>query len=275
MTASVNVLILNTADVPHRVQRIHLVRSLWSKRLLLFFRYCLEKEDAADYVLCDAIGQTGGDNQWKRECFRVVGDHEKPLLLQSLWKPKEGFSRRFEIQLRASVEEQSLKDRDVVTAGTDPPPPTAGNSHTACVVVWLSHAHCPAYQQLEQGRWQPCESGGNKAAVMSRGGQRGPALICVLLQGPMRAPGGPPCWAWSCSVILPIRADFLRPVDFGTCSLCSSPPFICIIVGNLSGKLGLNSVCLFHSALKLRPTGRLFTSLSKQGDGIYRPNTFF
>ncbi|XP_051245330.1 ras-associating and dilute domain-containing protein-like [Dicentrarchus labrax] len=80
-------------------------------------RYCLEKEDASDYVLCDVIGQTGADNQWKRECFRVVGDHEKPLMLQSLWKPKEGFSRRFEIQLRASVEEQSLKDRDTVTAG--------------------------------------------------------------------------------------------------------------------------------------------------------------
>uniref|UniRef100_A0A8C2X1E5 Ras association and DIL domains 2a n=1 Tax=Cyclopterus lumpus TaxID=8103 RepID=A0A8C2X1E5_CYCLU len=80
-------------------------------------RYCLEKEDANDYVLCDVIGQTGEDNQWKRECFRVVGDNEKPLMLQSLWKPKEGFSRRFEIQLRASVEEQSLKDRDTVTAG--------------------------------------------------------------------------------------------------------------------------------------------------------------
>ncbi|XP_034568056.1 RA_Radil_like and Myo5p-like_CBD_Rasip1 domain-containing protein [Notolabrus celidotus] len=80
-------------------------------------RYCLEKEDPRDYVLCDVIGQTGADNQWRRECFRVVGDHEKPLKLQSLWKPKEGFSRRFEIQLRASVEEQSLKERDTVTAG--------------------------------------------------------------------------------------------------------------------------------------------------------------
>lgn len=38
-------------------------------------------------------------------------------MLQSLWKPKDGFSRRFEIQLRASVEEQCLKDRDTITAG--------------------------------------------------------------------------------------------------------------------------------------------------------------
>ncbi|KAM4598618.1 ras-associating and dilute domain-containing protein-like isoform 2-T2 [Polymixia lowei] len=80
-------------------------------------RYCLEKEDANDYVLCDVIGQTGADHQWKRECFRAVGDNEKPLMLQSLWKPKEGFSRRFEIQRRTSIEEQSAKDTDTVTAG--------------------------------------------------------------------------------------------------------------------------------------------------------------
>ncbi|XP_054616125.1 ras-associating and dilute domain-containing protein-like isoform X3 [Dunckerocampus dactyliophorus] len=80
-------------------------------------RYCLEKEDACDYVLCDVIGQTSGETKWRRECFRVVGDNEKPLVLQSLWKPKEGFSRRFEIQRRSSVEEQSLKERDTVTAG--------------------------------------------------------------------------------------------------------------------------------------------------------------
>ncbi|XP_056143549.1 ras-associating and dilute domain-containing protein-like isoform X2 [Lampris incognitus] len=80
-------------------------------------RYCLEKEDSDNYVLCDVIGQIGADHQWKRECFRVVGDNEKPLVLQSLWKPKEGFSRRFEIQRRASIEEQSAKDADTITAG--------------------------------------------------------------------------------------------------------------------------------------------------------------
>lgn len=72
-------------------------------------------------MLCDVIGQTGADNVWRRECFRAVADHEKPLVLQSLWKPKEGFSRRFEIQRRASVEEQSLRERDTVTAGRLPP----------------------------------------------------------------------------------------------------------------------------------------------------------
>ena len=52
----------------------------------LLLRYCLEKEDPSGYVLCDVIGQTGADHLWRTECFRVVGDHEKPLLLQSLWK---------------------------------------------------------------------------------------------------------------------------------------------------------------------------------------------
>ncbi|XP_067333519.1 ras-associating and dilute domain-containing protein-like isoform X2 [Channa argus] len=103
-------------------------------------RYCLEKEHPKNYVLCDVIGQTGADNQWKRECFRVVGDNEKPLMLQSLWKPKEGFSRRFEIQLRANIEEQNLKDRDTITA--------------------------------EAGRLQACGRGQEetKAAVRDRGG---------------------------------------------------------------------------------------------------------
>lgn len=68
-------------------------------------------------MLCDVIGQTGADSQWKRECFRVVSDNERPLMLQSLWKPKDGFSRRFEIQRRVAVEEQSLKDTDTITAG--------------------------------------------------------------------------------------------------------------------------------------------------------------
>eukprot|EP00063_Salmo_salar_P060219 XP_014035054.1 PREDICTED: ras-interacting protein 1-like isoform X1 [Salmo salar] len=79
-------------------------------------RYGLNKEEAESYVLCDSIGYVG-DHQWKTECFRVVGDNEKPLLLQSLWKPREGLARRFEIQRKASVEEKSSRDKDTVTAG--------------------------------------------------------------------------------------------------------------------------------------------------------------
>ncbi|XP_051770947.1 ras-associating and dilute domain-containing protein isoform X2 [Ctenopharyngodon idella] len=79
-------------------------------------RYSLSKAEADDYVLCDVIGCI--ENQcWRTECVRVVGDNEKPLLLQSLWKPREGFARRFEIQRKATVEENNSKDKDTVTAG--------------------------------------------------------------------------------------------------------------------------------------------------------------
>ncbi|XP_026206415.1 ras-associating and dilute domain-containing protein-like [Anabas testudineus] len=79
-------------------------------------RYGLGKEEAESYVLCDTIGSIG-EHQWKTEGFRVVGDNEKPLLLQSLWKPREGLARRFEIQRRSSVEEKTSRDKDTVTAG--------------------------------------------------------------------------------------------------------------------------------------------------------------
>ncbi|XP_036408324.1 ras-interacting protein 1-like [Megalops cyprinoides] len=78
-------------------------------------RYGLGEEDPASYVLCDVIGQTGDNLQWKAECSRVVGDTEKPLLLQSLWKPKDGLTRRFEIQRRACVEEWGAREKDSAT----------------------------------------------------------------------------------------------------------------------------------------------------------------
>ncbi|KAM9425904.1 ras-associating and dilute domain-containing protein-like [Pholidichthys leucotaenia] len=79
-------------------------------------RYGLGKDEAGSYVLCDTIGSLGG-HQWRTEGFRVVGDHEKPLLLQSLWKPREGLARRFEIQKRSRVEEKRSREQDTVTAG--------------------------------------------------------------------------------------------------------------------------------------------------------------
>uniref|UniRef100_A0A3Q2ZBL9 Si:ch211-176g6.2 n=1 Tax=Kryptolebias marmoratus TaxID=37003 RepID=A0A3Q2ZBL9_KRYMA len=68
-------------------------------------RYGLSKEEAESYILCDTIGSID-KHQWRTEGFRVVGDHEKPLLLQSLWKPREGLVRRFEIQRRRLIEEK-------------------------------------------------------------------------------------------------------------------------------------------------------------------------
>ncbi|KAL6094707.1 uncharacterized protein ACO6RY_16063 [Pungitius sinensis] len=79
-------------------------------------RYGLNKEEAESYVLCDTIGSTR-DHRWRTEGFRVVRDNERPLILQSLWKPREGLARRFEIQRRSSIEEKTSNDKDTVTAG--------------------------------------------------------------------------------------------------------------------------------------------------------------
>ncbi|XP_048967133.1 ras-associating and dilute domain-containing protein isoform X3 [Canis lupus dingo] len=81
-------------------------------------RYALSPECASQYVLCDVVGQAGDPGQqWQAECFRVFGDNEKPLLIQELWKPREGLSRRFELRKRSDVEELAAKDVDTLTAG--------------------------------------------------------------------------------------------------------------------------------------------------------------
>ncbi|XP_074539626.1 ras-associating and dilute domain-containing protein isoform X2 [Halichoeres trimaculatus] len=85
-------------------------------------RYSLNKNAAHSYVLCDVIGRFEGVDGiegagWRTECLRAMGDNEKPLLLQELWKPREGHARRFELRRRAEVEELNAKEKDTVTAG--------------------------------------------------------------------------------------------------------------------------------------------------------------
>ncbi|XP_062820642.1 ras-associating and dilute domain-containing protein isoform X1 [Anolis carolinensis] len=81
-------------------------------------RYGLDKVDAGHYVLCDVIGKfSGSEKQWQMEGLRVLRDNEKPLLIQDLWKPREGFSRRFELRKRSEVDELAAKDKDTITAG--------------------------------------------------------------------------------------------------------------------------------------------------------------
>ncbi|NXB06840.1 RADIL protein, partial [Cnemophilus loriae] len=81
-------------------------------------RYGLSQLSAGQYALCDVIGRfQGPEKQWHTEGLRVLGDHEKPLLIQDLWKPREGFSRRLELRRRAEVEEMAAKDVDTTTAG--------------------------------------------------------------------------------------------------------------------------------------------------------------
>ncbi|XP_048408684.1 ras-associating and dilute domain-containing protein isoform X2 [Stegostoma tigrinum] len=80
-------------------------------------RYAVSRKSATEYLLCDVIGRFEGiDRHWRTECLRALGDNERPLLLQDLWKPKEGFSRRFELRKRAEVEEIAAKEKDTTTA---------------------------------------------------------------------------------------------------------------------------------------------------------------
>lgn len=83
-------------------------------------RYSLTRENASDYVLCDVIGyftkRTGSvsspteedADKWITEYARVISDKEKPLVLQQLWKPIGGFSRRFELRKRIETQESSF-----------------------------------------------------------------------------------------------------------------------------------------------------------------------
>ncbi|KAJ8287824.1 hypothetical protein COCON_G00004830 [Conger conger] len=83
-----------------------------------------ESEDGAfhkpspdEFLLCDVIGkptvQPDGAVQWETECRRGVASWERPLLLIDMWKPKEGFERRFEIQRKDDYErEERTKERE-------------------------------------------------------------------------------------------------------------------------------------------------------------------
>ncbi|KAM9510608.1 LOW QUALITY PROTEIN: ras-interacting protein 1 [Guaruba guarouba] len=70
-------------------------------------RYGLAPEAGilGEYVLCDVVGRPGaGGGGWLTEHLRPIGDAERPLVLQEVWKPKSGCSRRFEIRRRQEVE---------------------------------------------------------------------------------------------------------------------------------------------------------------------------
>ncbi|XP_036394019.1 ras-interacting protein 1 [Megalops cyprinoides] len=83
-----------------------------------------ESEDGAfhkpspeDFLLCDVIGkpiqQPDGTVRWETECRRGVASWECPLLLIDMWKPKEGFERRFEIQRKEDYErEERAKEKE-------------------------------------------------------------------------------------------------------------------------------------------------------------------
>ncbi|XP_020654634.3 ras-interacting protein 1 isoform X1 [Pogona vitticeps] len=69
-------------------------------------RYGVAQANAEEaYVLCDVVGSVHATNgSWQAQYLRAVGDSERPLVLQDVWKPKTGCTRRFEIRRRCDVE---------------------------------------------------------------------------------------------------------------------------------------------------------------------------
>lgn len=68
-------------------------------------------------MLCDVIGkpvqQPDGTTKWETECRRSVAPWECPLLLVDMWRPKDGFERRFEIQRKEDYErEEREKEKE-------------------------------------------------------------------------------------------------------------------------------------------------------------------
>ena len=98
-------------------------------------RYNISRRQARHYVLCDVIGRfvTHGamgampevashaprhfwsttEGVWMEECVRIVGDNERPLTIQTFWKPSQEHSRRFEIRKRSDM----VASVDTVTSG--------------------------------------------------------------------------------------------------------------------------------------------------------------
>lgn len=77
----------------------------------------LQKYSPEDFLLCDVIGkpmqQPDGAIKWETESRRSVAPWECPLLLVDMWRPKEGFERRFEIHRRDDYErEERERERE-------------------------------------------------------------------------------------------------------------------------------------------------------------------
>ena len=90
-------------------------------------RYDIPKKRAVHFVLCDVIGHfmnyasdqeadeskyslTPDNALWTEACIRIIGDNERPLVLQKYWKPTEGFARRFELRRRSDL--MIIEDKD-------------------------------------------------------------------------------------------------------------------------------------------------------------------
>lgn len=92
---------------------------LWEKNYpsppLFHYFVVVQKHSPEDFLLCDVIGkpiqQPDGAIKWETECRRSVAPWECPLLLVDMWRPKDGFERRFEIQRKDDYEREE-RDRE-------------------------------------------------------------------------------------------------------------------------------------------------------------------
>nr|CAB3265411.1 ras-associating and dilute domain-containing protein-like [Phallusia mammillata] len=106
-------------------------------------RYGIPRQQAKDFVLCEVVGRVqeeepqakealnvkpgktkktsrsmsldssslgGAGANFQEDLVRPLSDNDKPLLLQSYWKPLDGHSRRFEIRRRSKVFKKVEKD---------------------------------------------------------------------------------------------------------------------------------------------------------------------
>nr|XP_025870018.1 ras-interacting protein 1 [Vulpes vulpes] len=73
------------------------------------------------FALCDALGRPAaggvGGGEWRAEHLRVLGDSERPLLVQELWRARPGWARRFE--LRGREEARRLEQEAFGAADSD------------------------------------------------------------------------------------------------------------------------------------------------------------
>lgn len=77
-------------------------------------RYGIPRSMARKFVLCEVVGRIREEHDdestakpveetFVEDYVRPLNDHEKPLILQSYWKPLEGYARRFELRDRSQV----------------------------------------------------------------------------------------------------------------------------------------------------------------------------
>uniref|UniRef100_F6Q5A8 Ras-associating and dilute domain-containing protein n=1 Tax=Ciona intestinalis TaxID=7719 RepID=F6Q5A8_CIOIN len=82
-------------------------------------RYGLQRQHAKKYILCEVIGRLTTENipqsrynGLKEDYIRPLNDHERPLKLQSYWKPLDGHCRRFEIRLKSELQVLNAASKD-------------------------------------------------------------------------------------------------------------------------------------------------------------------